>query len=258
MLDVLLEFEQTAAGLRPVVLIVPGLALVMLGLFMWLGGLGIRRAGPAMAGVVVGGTLGYFVIGRNVGAAAILAVVCALSAVVVEKVFVMVTLAAMVLLVGLFVFASVYGELPEGAVGLPEVVVERIPTETIAESLEQLRAFVAELLSSVWEGTSAVPVYGWLGPAAAVAVVVVLGLLLKRVAAAVCCSMLGCMMMSCGMGMLLLYKGSSPLSRVAGRAGLYGAVLLGMTVFGAVIQLVLCGRREAAVKRADKGKAQDA
>ncbi len=258
MLEVLQEFEQTASGLRPVVLIVPGLIGVLLGLFVWLGGLGLRRLVMTLVGVIIGVILGYFVIGRNIGAAVILGLILGLVAVVLEKIFVMVTLAGMVLLVGLFIFASVYGEVPEDGLSLPGAVAERIPTENIRESLEKVKEFAGDVLGAAWDGTSGLPAYWWLVLVGAVGGMVAIGFLLKRVASALCCSMLGAMMMFSGMGMLLLYKGSAPLSRMVGQGKLYGAVFGGMTVFGTVMQLVLCQRKEAAKKKAKKDAADGA
>ncbi|GAG23662.1 unnamed protein product, partial [marine sediment metagenome] len=40
MFELLEHFEQVAVRFSPVVLIVPGLVAVLLGLFVWLGGLG--------------------------------------------------------------------------------------------------------------------------------------------------------------------------------------------------------------------------
>ena len=52
MLEIAQNFEQVAAEFRPVVLIGPGLAAVWVGLFVWLGGLGVRRVLLAVVGAI--------------------------------------------------------------------------------------------------------------------------------------------------------------------------------------------------------------
>jgi len=66
MLEIAKNFEQMATGFSPIVLIAPGLVCVVVGLFIWLGGLGFRRPLAAVVGAVSGGICGFFITDRNI------------------------------------------------------------------------------------------------------------------------------------------------------------------------------------------------
>jgi len=87
MLEIALDFEQKAAQLSPIVLIAPGLVAVLLGLFVWLGGLGFRRILAVIVGAVSGGVCGFFIASRNVTPAMAFAIAAAVIAVVLEKMY---------------------------------------------------------------------------------------------------------------------------------------------------------------------------
>ncbi len=76
MLETALNFEQTASQLEAIALISPGLAYVIIGLFVWLGGLRLGKFLAAIAGAIAGGICGYFATDKNI----ILAVLLALAA----------------------------------------------------------------------------------------------------------------------------------------------------------------------------------
>ena len=65
MLQILQEFEQTAARFSPVVLIAPGVVAVIIGLFIWLGGLGFKKVLVVILGAVAGWLCGFFIGARN-------------------------------------------------------------------------------------------------------------------------------------------------------------------------------------------------
>jgi hypothetical protein len=88
MLEVFQNFEQLAVRLKPIVLIGPGLATVLLGLFVWLGGLGFRKILVAVIGALGGGVCGFFITDRNVMFAMILAAAAAVIAIALEKILV--------------------------------------------------------------------------------------------------------------------------------------------------------------------------
>jgi len=66
MLEILQDFESAVGGdvgLSPLVLIGPGLVCVIVGLFIWLGGLGFRKLLVAVVGVIIGSMCGFFIVG---------------------------------------------------------------------------------------------------------------------------------------------------------------------------------------------------
>ncbi len=250
MLEVLQNFERAAGQFKPIVLIAPGMAAVILGLFVWLGGMGLRKLVLAIVGIVIGGTLGYFVVGGNAISAAVLAAVMGLLAVTVQRVFMAVVLAGLTLFVGLFIFANVYGEIGEDQTSIADAVVERIPVATIQESLEKLQEFGADVVSAMGSGASNVPVGWWVVLAAEVIGIIIVGSFLRKPAAAMCCAMLGTMLLFVGMGLLLVHKGSAPFSRMVGDGKFYGTIFASMTLFGTIVQLVLWWRQDEKTKKA--------
>jgi hypothetical protein len=56
------DVEQAAAKSDPVVLVILGLT-VLLGLFIWLAGLGIRKVLFPVIGILIGGTIGHLITG---------------------------------------------------------------------------------------------------------------------------------------------------------------------------------------------------
>ena len=88
MLEIAQHLEQIAVWFKPVVLIGPGLAAVLLGLFVWLGGLGFRRTLVAIVGAVSGGVCGFFIAGRNIPPAMISACIAVVIAIIFERIFI--------------------------------------------------------------------------------------------------------------------------------------------------------------------------
>ena len=60
MLEIAQYFGQTAAHFSPIVLIGLGSAFVSVGLFVWLGGLGLGKVLAGVTGAVAGGAYGFF------------------------------------------------------------------------------------------------------------------------------------------------------------------------------------------------------
>ena len=88
MLEVFQNFEQVSARFSPIVLVAPGLVCVVVGLFVWLGGLGFRKILVAVIGALAGGVCGFFITDRNVMLAMILAAAAAVIAIALEKILV--------------------------------------------------------------------------------------------------------------------------------------------------------------------------
>lgn len=159
MLEIAQNLERTAGQLRPIVLIGPGLASVLIGLFAWLGGLGFRRALAVIIGAGCGGVLGFFITGQNI-----------------------------ILAIGLAIAAAI-----------------------IARVIEKIYTAIA--------GT---------------------GFFLGHLIPALCCAALGTILIFTGMVLLLLYKGSVPISHISSRQPFYAVVFAAMIAFGTLEQLLFC------------------
>ena len=258
MLEILQNFEQTAARFSPIVLIGPGLATVLVGLFIWLGGLGFKRLLAAAAGAVSGGICGFFIVGRNIMAAIILAGVAAVIAIIFERLFITILAAALAAVFGFAVLAWPYIENSQEVIPTNP---DRMPVQSSAlsvrESIEKVKTYVADVSEKIKQACSQMPVYSWPILLAFVAIFIVVGFFLPRLASALCCSALGTMLIFGGMILLLLYKGSVPISSIYSKPPFYGAAFIAMTVFGTIEQLLLCQRaKRDSIRRkgADKDK----
>ena len=108
MLEVAQHFEQMVARFGPVVLIAPGLAAVLVGLFVWLAGLEFRRVVAAVAGAISGGICGFLIIGQNIVSALFFAAVAAVIATMFEKIFITILTATLAAAFGFAVLAGPY------------------------------------------------------------------------------------------------------------------------------------------------------
>jgi len=209
MLELTQKLGEWAAQLPPKVLIGAGLVCVCVGLFIWLGGLGLKKVLAAAAGIVGGGVCGYLIAGSNVLGVIIAAAVGALVALLLEKAF-MTLLAAG--LGGAFAF-----------LGLSHI-------------------YSLDLSTGVQQSWRGMPAGGLAGIAGVVAVAVILGFYLPRLVSALSCAVLGTVLVFAGMILLLSYKGSAPIASICNRPSFYGGVFVAMAIFGTCEQLLLCRR----------------
>ncbi len=255
MLGILQDFEQAAARFAPLVLIVPGLAAVVIGLFVWLGGLGFRKLLLGAAGATAGGVCGFFLIGRNLAAAAILAGLAALAAIIFERLFLVVLAVILATVVSFTVLAWPHMQPTNTAgPGHPAGTSPQGQTATVHHSIESTKAYAVNLGQAIKRICSEMPAHSWAILAAAMAASIVAALWLRRLVWALCCAVLGTSLIFAGLILLMLYKGAAPISRITMRSPFYAAVFAGMAAFGTVEQLLLCCRRD---KRSAKGKEAD-
>jgi len=253
MLETIQNFESVvgpAARDSPLYVIAPGIAAVVVGLFVWLGGLGFKRVLMAIAGAAGGAALGYFAIGRGVVPTAVSTGVAAVIAAIFDRVFIALLTAILAAGVG---FAVLVGPRisTENAQPEPEVWDATVDRN---DSMKQLNAYLNDLGDEVRQACSDVPVYQWLIVVVLTVVILVVGFLFRRLAAAACFSVLGTLLIAAGLVLLLLYKGAAPLSRAGNRPLMYAGVVGGMAAFGAVEQLLFC--RGGVLKPAKKLKAE--
>jgi hypothetical protein len=239
MLETMQNLESVlgpAARDYPLYAIAPGSAAVVAGLFVWLGGLGLKKILMAIGGAAVGFAAGYFVIGRDVIQAAVLAVVVAAIAVIFERVY-------FALLTALFV----------AGFGLIFLVGQHINTEIAQEDIEawnatngsddsseQLNAYLLEISETLRQVGSEIPVYKWLLVLILTIIALVGGFVFRRLAAAASFSVLGTLLIAAGLVSLLLYKGATPLTWACDRPLMYAGIFAGMAAFGTVEQLLFC------------------
>ena len=255
MLEIAQNFEQTAASFSPIVLIAPGLTAVIVGLFVWLGGLGLRKLLVVVVGAVGGGIFGFFVIGRNVMSAMISVGVGAVIAIIFKRIFITILAAALAAAIGIAVLAGPYVGNAEGANPINrDKILAKGPAITIHESIHILKVHTVFFTNEIKQACLQMPAYNWIIIAALVTIFIMGGLFLWRLTTALCCATLGTLLVFAGMILLLLYKGAEPISSISRRTLFYAAVFIVMIAFGTIEQLLLCPWLESKAIRRKEAK----
>jgi hypothetical protein len=198
---------RIVAKLGPYALIPAGIIAVVLGLFVWLGGLGFRKPLVAVVGAGGGCLCALFFAGKNSSHLAIAAIAGIAVALVLEKIFLTLLAAGLVAIAAIAVSAH---------------LCEVQPNITLEGTLSQL------------------PPQAWLAVAALAAFCILAGFFIWRFVSALACSALGTTLVFTGMIFLLTYKAAEPLKALEARSVIYAGVFGVMTAFGIVVQLLLC------------------
>jgi hypothetical protein len=257
MLEIARQLERTAVWFNPVVLIGPGLACVLLGLFVWLGGLGFRRALVAIVGAVSGGICGFFISGRNIVTATVSAGLAAVIAIMLEKIFIAVLTGVLAAVLGFAVLAGPYIGIEDSLKPYPEYETENITMSLDTQlSVKVAKRYIAEFVTEIERIFLQMPVYNWVIIAALAVVFTAAGFFQRRLTSAFCCAALGAILIFAGMILLLLYKGAAPISRICQNQLFYQGIFGVMTAFGTAEQLLFCQRIKERLTR-KKGKSKD-
>jgi hypothetical protein len=243
MFEIARGLEQTAVWFKPAVLIVPGLACVLLGLFVWLGGLGFRRALAAVIGAVSGGICGFFIDGRNITTAMISVGVAMVIAIILEKIFIAILTGVLAAAIGFAVLAGPYIGSEDGLKHYSEYDTEKMTVFlSTGQSIKAAEGYIADFANEIKWILSQMPVRNQAIIAALAVFFMAAGFFRQRLTSAFCCATLGSMLIFAGMIMLLLYKGAAPISRICQNRLFYQSIFGIMTAFGMAEQLLLCQR----------------
>ncbi len=248
MLEILQDFESAIGGavrLSPVVLVGPGLACVIVGLFIWLGGLGFRKLLVAVAGAICGGICGFVAIGQNIISATFMAALIAAIAMVFERLFIAILTAALAAVFAFVVLAGPDIENSQQAAPVsPGEVSAQGTVVSVRESAEIMKACIIDVGQRIKDAALQMPVYHWAIIMVLVLIFIVAGFSLWRLASALCCSVLGTVLIFAGMILLLLHKGALPVGIICSKTSFYATVFIAMTAFGTSEQLLLCKRQK--------------
>ena len=230
------EIQNTIQQVLPIVLIGPGLILVAIGLFMWLGGLRWLKAIAAFSAAMAGILCAWFFTERQLVPMVLFPVILAGLGVCFNKVIVV--LLGGVLAVGLVLFVPVMMTVAgESKPANQAVVQERL---NLLESFDWIQGKIKQIKNDTKEMLAAIPESRKMQAIGAAVVVVAIGIFSWRLVCATTCSVCGTVLIGCGMTILLLYKGSAPMTLIAERRSLLGLIIVGMIVTGLLIQLWLC------------------
>jgi hypothetical protein len=224
MLEIVEEFVRTVAKLGPHALIPTGIVAVLLGLFIWLGGLGFRKALAVIVGAAAGLLCALLFTGKTPSHLVLAAAAGVAVALIFEKIFLTLLAAALLGVAAIVAFAYFHD------VG---------DTVSLKHTLSQL------------------PPLAWIAAAGLAALCILAGFFIWRFVSALACSALGTILVFAGMILLLSYKGAAPLKHMEAKPLLYAAVFGVMVAFGAAIQLLLCPRPKKIKMTKIKPKKQD-
>ncbi len=210
MLEIVEIVAEKAALLPQGVLVAGGLACLVAGLFIWLGGLGWRRVLALVVGAAAAAAGGAVIAGPRLLPVLAAAAVGAVLAVCLEKAFITLVAAALAVLTTIVVAAWIYD---------------------------------VDLSQGIHKACMSMPRILPVAIAAAAALTVVLGFYLWDLLSAVACATLGALLVFAGMIALLLFKGAEPVAKIRLQPGFYGGVFAAMVVFGTFEQLLLCRHR---------------
>ncbi len=235
------NFEQMAAQFNTMVLIGPGLAAVLLGLFVWLGGLGFRKLLVAVAGAVSGAVCGFFIIGHNIIPAMVSAVLAVFIAVMFEKIFITILAAGLAAVFGFVVLVNPYVDNSAISRQYPEYEVHNPAASfSLRQTIETVKEYATDFSDELKRACSQMPAHNWAIIAALAAISIAAGFFLWRLTSALCYAALGTVLIFAGMILLLIYKGAEPVSYISRRQSFCVAVFAAMIAFGTIEQLLLC------------------
>lgn len=240
MIDTLQSFEQASGQLSRVILVGPGVAAVVIGLFMWLGGVGFRKWLLGIAGGLTGALAGFFVFGLNPLLTAAFAGIAAAAAAIFQRLFIAVLAGALAFAVGFCVLARPY----LGDTWIAVTPAKQSGTLSWAQSARLMKSYAVELNASAGQAYSQMPGYKKAILAAVAAAGAAGGFWLRRAAPALCFALLGTALIFAGMILLLLQKGSPAITGIFEKSSFYAIVFLAMTAFGTVEQLIFCKQKK--------------
>jgi len=259
MFEIARYLEQITVRFNPMVLISPGLAAVLLGLFIWLGGMGFRKILVAILGVISGAVCGFFIMANGVLLAMILAVIFAVIAVIFNKLFTTILAAVLAALLCFTVLARPYIRAEKEAASISRNEKQNKAEFSVQQSIKVAKECMADFTDVTKQILLSMPKRNWAIMAGVAAVVFIAGFFQWRLTSTFCCSALGVMLIFTGMILLLLYKGAAPVSWILGNQLFYLSVFAAMTVFGMTEQFLLCPgikRKPKRKKEADDNQKQ--
>lgn len=217
MTEILQYYEKIAANLSPIASVGLGLTAVLAGLIIWLGGLGFKKLLPAVAAAIGGGTPVFLLTGKYTFTLLSAAATC-IAAIIYERAFFIILTTVLAVVLGFGILAGPYIE----------------QANSLIELCQQL------------------PVRSWLIIAGLAIFFMIAGLYLRRLIPALCCSVLGTLLIFAGMILLLLNKGTTPAASISQKPLFYAAVFALMTSFGMTVQILLCPSTAAKSKGKDQ------
>ena len=159
-----------------------------------------------------------------------------------------------------FVFTGICPEVINATDNVP-ITAAKITDDSVVISVRHtpvvVKAYIVDFGNMAKQAAGQMQTYAWAIMAALSIVVLVAGYFLRRLTSALCCAVLGTMLIFAGMILLLLYKRSVPISGICDKPLFFAGVFGAMIAFGSIVQLLLCPRLEkSAAKRKKEAESE--
>jgi hypothetical protein len=259
MLELAQNFEQAAKNFQPVFLILPGVVAVVLGLFVWLGGLGLRRALAALVAAIATGLACFLFVQQNLLIALAAAGIAAILAGFFARVIMVLVAAILIAVVAFFFIAKPYMYARHGNILEAAPQIEQ-RTMDIKQTAETIKTYAHRFANELQQARYEMPVYRQVLILALAVMALVAGFYFWRLISSFSCALVGTSLIFAGMILLLLFKGSLPITHIIRNQAYYGIVFVAMVAFGTIEQMILSRfwlAREAAKSKSRKGKGKD-
>ena len=207
MIDFAENLERFARHLNPMLLIASGLALLLTGAFVWLGGLGFRKILFAVIGAASAVAFGFFISGWNILLAAAMVGLAVFIAVKLDDIFIVIVASVLAAVVGFSYLISPYIK----------------PSEDLYPIIQQV----------VFD----VPYYNWFLLLLFIVIPIVGKFYCPSFFTALVCSAMGTFMAAAGIIFVGLYRGVSSFRYISNRYSLYLGTFLAVIALGTVEQL---------------------
>jgi ABC-type multidrug transport system permease subunit len=162
-----------------------------------------------------------------------------------ERLFIAILTAALAAVFAFVVLAGPYIENSQQAALIsPGEISAQGAAISARESAEKLKAYIIDAGQRIKHAGLQMPMYHWAIIMVLALIFIVAGFSLWRLAMALCCSLLGTILIFAGMILLLLHKGAVPVSIICSKSSYYATAFIVMTAFGTAEQLLLCKRQK--------------
>ncbi len=235
MISILKNLEKTAENLDPVILLVPGLFFLCIGLFIWLGGAGLKRTLSVCLAAVVGAIAGFIASDANMTVTIICAISATVFALVLQKTF-FITLIALLTALSVFCIVS-------GICAKEDVFGDVGQTYSNDLNLQNSAAAIAERTDDIgsifYKAGKELSIHYWILVAASGILAGFISFFIFPIASAICLSFTGSVLIFAGMSFLLLFKGTAPFTIIFKKPCFYSLIFTVMVVFGTIVQLLV-------------------
>ncbi|HAL45961.1 MAG: hypothetical protein A2Y12_10235 [Planctomycetes bacterium GWF2_42_9] len=255
MFEAIEYYQSLAEKFDSRVMCVPALAVILVGLCIWLSGLRWRKVLGAIAGGTMFAGIGFCLGDYGVVIFIITIIGMAVGAMI-EKVMlgvfgVAMTCAAVLVIISAFLASQNTSEYPHWPQYEQSGVVIGF-----SQMIEITKATGSYIVSNMIENLKSASLLWYGAIMLAVIAAGFLAVVMPRLFIAFISSSLGSAVIFAGLMMLLFYKGSKPVNYISKQAAFYAFIIFVMLVFGTMVQLVLspapAEQKPSPEKKADK------